>query len=419
MTSRKSPFLPRTAFALAAAAALTLVAGCGGKEQSGQMPPAQVGVMVLQAQKVPLVNTATGRLSAYRSADVRARVSGVLLKRTYKEGAQVKKGQQLFQIDPAPLQATLSAAKADLAKAQATYANSHVAAERARRLQPKGYVSQADLDNAEAAERTARAAVAAAKAQVQNATINLGYASVSSPIDGRAGKQQVTEGALVGQGSATLLTTVRQIDPLYMNFSLPIERLQQMRAAQAAGKAVLSEDDKAVVHITLPGGSEYAHTGTLDFAGVSVDPSTGAVSLRALIPNPEHTLLPGMYASMKVNMGTLNHAYLIPQSAVLRDADSAYVLVVGKDNKVQRKDITTQGMRKGDWIVTGGIDTGDHIIVSGLPKAKVGAEVKPTIEKARPDAGQAPASTDAAGQPSPAAASSAGDHPSTQPAPQS
>src|SRR5699024_1554509 len=204
----------------------------------------------------------------------------------------------------------------------------------------------------------------AAKAQVQNATINLGYASVSSPIDGRAGKQQVTEGALVGQGSATLLTTVRQIDPLYMNFSLPIERLQQMRAAQAAGKAVLSEDDKAVVHITMPGGSEYAHTGTLDFAGVSVDPSTGAVSLRALIPNPEHTLLPGMYASMKVNMGTLNHASLIPQSAVLRDADSAYVLVVGKDNKVQRKDITTQGMRKGDWIVTGGIDTGDHIIVS-------------------------------------------------------
>src|SRR5699024_1238644 len=140
----------------------------------------------------------------------------------------------------------------------------------------------------------------------------------------------------------------------------------------------------AVVHIPLPGGSEYAHTSTLDFAGVSVDPSTGAVSLRALIPNPEHTLLPGMYASIKVNMGTLTNAYLMPQSAVLRDADSAYVLVVGKDNKVQRKDITTQGMRKGDWIVTGGIDTGDHIIVSGLPKAKVGAEVKPTIEKARP-----------------------------------
>lgn len=409
MTSRLSLHPSRTAIALAAAVTMTLLAGCGGKQQQGQMPPPQVGVMALQPQQVPLVNTATGRLSAYRSADVRARVSGVLLKRTYKEGTQVKKGQQLFQIDPAPLRAALSAAKADLAKAEATYANAHVAAERARKLRPQGYVSQSALDDAEAAERSARAAVAAAKAQVEDANINLGYASVSSPIDGRAGKQQVTEGALVGQGSSTLLTTVRQIDPLYMNFSLPVERLQQMRAAQAAGKAKLSEDGKAVVHITLPGGTEYAHTGTLDFAGISVDPSTGAVSLRALVPNPEHTLLPGMYAGMKVNMGTLNDAYLIPQSAVLRDADSAYVMVVDKDNKVLRKNIATDGMRDGDWIVTGGVEAGDHIIVSGVPKAKIGIEVKPTMQSKaeaednqRPDNAQgdpaAPSSTSPAAQ---------------------
>lgn len=403
MTSRKSSLLPRSAFALAAAVTLTLVAGCGGKDQSGQMPPPPVGVMVLQQQTVPLINTATGRLSAYRSADVRARVSGVLLKRTYKEGAQVKKGQQLFQIDPAPLKATLSAAKADLAKAQANYANSHVAAERARKLRPKGYVSQSDLDNADAAERTANAAVQAAKAQVDNARIDLGYASVSAPISGRAGNQQVTEGALVGQGTPTLLTTVRQIDPLYVNFSLPIDSIQRMRASQASGKATLTDKGESVVHLTLSGGSEYAHTGTMDFTGASVDPSTGGVTLRALVPNPEHVLLPGMYSHLRVNMGTINHAYLIPQSAVLRDADSAYVMTVGKDNKVVRKNVTTDSMRKGNWIVTDGVEDGDHIIVSGLPKAKVGEEVKPTLES-KAKAGQ---DADKSGATPPAAAASA------------
>ncbi|HET6588052.1 MAG TPA: efflux RND transporter periplasmic adaptor subunit, partial [Oleiagrimonas sp.] len=193
------------------------------------MPPAAVGVMVVQPQHVPLVRSATGRLSAYRSADVRARVSGVLLQRTYDEGTHVDKGQVLFKIDPAPLKATLNAAEASLAQARATYTNSHIAAQRVSKLAPKGYVSQSDLDNAKAAERTALAAVKAAKAQVENAKINLGYATVRAPIAGRAGKQQVTEGALVGQGAATLLTTVRQIDPLYLNFSMPVSELQQIR----------------------------------------------------------------------------------------------------------------------------------------------------------------------------------------------
>lgn len=422
MTSRKSSFLTRTSFALAAAGILMLVAGCGGKDQSGQMPPAQVGVMVLQPQEVPLVNSATGRLSAYRSADVRARASGVLLKRTYKEGTHVEKGQQLFQIDPAPLKAALSAAEADLAKSRATYANSHVAAERARRLIDKGYVSKSDLDDAEAAERTANAAVQAAKSQVEDAKITLGYASVSSPIAGRAGKQQVTEGALVGQGSATLLTTVRQIDPLYVNFSMPVDQILQMRASQASGKASLSETDKAVVHLELSGGNEYEHTGTMDFAGMSVDPSTGAVTLRALVPNPDHVLLPGMYTSLQVNMGTLNNAYLIPQSVVLRDADSAYVMVVDKDNKVARKNITTAGMSKGDWIVTDGVDAGDHVIISGLPKVKVGAEVKPSIEskaKAKANQGAGKPDSDAAPSNASSSASPEGDSPSADQAPKS
>lgn len=420
MTSTHSRLLPRTAQAFAVAAALTLLAGCGGKEKQRQMPPAAVGVKVLQPQKVPLIRDATGRLSAFRSADVRARVSGVLLARTYDEGSHVEKGQKLFQIDPAPLKASLNAAEASLAQARATYTNARVAAKRAQELAPKGYISQSALDDAKAKERTSAAAVQAAKAEVDNARISLGYASVSAPIAGRAGKQQVTEGALVGQGSVTLLTTVRQVDPMYVNFALPVGELQQLRAAQARGQATLSGTSKAAVKLTLPGGSTYPHSGTLDFGGVSVDPTTGGVTLRALIPNPKHVLLPGMYANLEVNLGRLNNAFLIPQSAVLRDAGSAYVLTVGKNNKVVRKDVTTNGQSGGDWIVTGGVDAGDRVIVTGVPKAKPGAEVKPTIAGSKPAAANKPtgkpaaAPAAAASSPSPQAADKKSGEPTTQ-----
>ncbi|HEX7342558.1 MAG TPA: efflux RND transporter periplasmic adaptor subunit [Rhodanobacteraceae bacterium] len=346
------------------------------------MPPSPVGVQVITPQQIPLVRDATGRLSAFRSADVRARVGGVLLKRTYDEGTQVKQGQVLFQIDPAPFKATLNAAEASLAQARATYTNDQVTANRARKLAPLGYVSQSDLDNAEAAERSAAASVQAAKANVASARINLGYATVRSPIAGRAGKQQVTEGALVGQGSTTLLTTVRQINPIYVNFSLPVNELQELRAAQADGQASLTSTGTATVTLQLPDGSTYPQPGTLDFSGESVDPATGAVTLRALVPNPKHVLLPGMYADLKIHMGMLNHAYLIPQNALLRDANSAYVLTVGPGNKVARQNVTTDGMRGADWIVTHGLANGDRLIVSGVAKARVGTEVKPTVETA-------------------------------------
>lgn len=413
MTSINTSLLSRPAGMLAMVSALALLAGCGSQSQSHQMPPAAVGVVVVQPQQVPLTRSATGRVSAHRSADVRARVSGVLLQRTYNEGTHVDKGQVLFKIDPAPLKATLNAAEASLAQARATYTNNHVSAKRIRKLAPKGYVSQADLDNAEAAERSALAAVKAAKAQVENAKINLGYATVRAPIAGRAGKQQVTEGALVGQGSATLLTTVRQIDPVYLNFSLPVSELQQIRAEQASGKT--SQDGKTTVHITLPDGSTYPQTGTLDFAGASVDPSTGAVTLRALIPNPKHVLLPGMYAQMEVNLGAINHAYLIPQNAIQRDASSAYVLTVGKGNKVVRKNVVTGHMDHGNWIVTKGIDPGDRVIVSGIPKAKPGAEVKPTVESSKPAANAGHAAKPGAAAPAASTAqpSKAKGHPAT------
>ncbi|MHB1058372.1 MAG: efflux RND transporter periplasmic adaptor subunit [Rhodanobacter sp.] len=357
---------------------LLALTACGkGKEQGPpQLPPPEVGVINAQPQNSPLTRDLVGRLSAYRSADVRARVAGVLLKRSYDEGTDVKQGQLLFQIDPAPLKAALNAAQASLAQAQASSTNAKVTAKRVRELAPKGYVSKSDLDNALAAERSAVAAVQAAQANVQTARINLGYASVTSPIDGRAGQQQVTEGALVGNGEATLLTTVDQIDPLYVNFTMSVDALEQMRRAQTSGSVTLADPNKASVQITLPGGGTYAEPGVLDFSDTTVNPATGSVNLRATIPNPKHSLLPGMYVTLKANLGQQNKVFLIPQQAVQRDTVGAYVMTVGKDGKVERKDVATADMAGGNWVVTGGIAAGDQVVVSGIQNVKAGAPAK-------------------------------------------
>lgn len=358
---------------------LLMLAACGSRGKD-QAPPStagpEVGVITVQPRNVPLTKDLVGRLSPYRSADVRARVAGILLQRVYEEGTDVRKGQLLFRIDPAPLKAALDASLASLAQAQATYTNAQIAARRIHELAPKGYVSKSDVDNAEAAERTSAAALQMARANVQTARINLGYASVTSPIAGRAGQQQVTEGALVGQGEATLLATVDQIDPLYVNFTLSISAMEQMRRAQRAGSVTLADQDKASVQLTLPGGSTYPEPGVLDFSDSTVNPSTGAVNLRAKIPNPGHRLLPGMYVTIRANLGQLNKVFLVPQQAVLRDTGGAYVLSVASDGKVKRRDISTGDMRGSDWVVTSGLQAGDRIIVSGVQKAREGMPVR-------------------------------------------
>jgi membrane fusion protein (multidrug efflux system) len=384
---------------------LLTLAACGkGKPQGApQMPPPEVGVITVQPQNAPLTKDLVGRLSPYRSADVRARVAGVLLKRVYTEGSEVKQGQLLFQIDPAPLKAALSAAQASLAQAQATYTNAHVNAQRARELAPKGYISKSDLDNALATERTAAASVQAARANVDTARINLGYASVTSPIDGRAGQQQVTEGALVGNGEATLLTTVDQIDPLYVNFSLSVSELDQMRQAQGKGNVTLSQTDKASVQLALPDGTPYDQQGTLDFSDTSVNPSTGAVNLRALVPNPAHRLLPGMYVTLKARLGEQHKVFLVPQAAVQRDTVGAYTMVVGQDGKVARHDVTVSNMSGADWVVTGGLAAGDQVIVSGLQNVRDGIQVK-TAPWHAPQPAQQQAAGKPAAAPAPAAA---------------
>lgn len=358
--------------------ALALVLGACSHSAPPAASTPEVGTVTATPLDVPLTKNFVGRLTAFRSADINARVAGVLLKRTYKEGSEVRAGQVLFEIDPAPYKAALDNALAGLAQARATYANDHVNAERSRELAPKGYISKTDLDNALAAERTARAAVQAAQANVETARINLGYASVTTPIDGRAGEQQVTEGALVGQGTDTLLTTVDQIDPLYVNFTMSIGELDELRQLQQKGGVNLSALDKATVKVALPNGTPYPEPGTLDFSSVNVNPSTGAVNMRALLPNPQHALLPGSYVTLKVDMGQRHGAFLIPQAAVQRDINGNFVLIVGKDGKVAHRDITTSGTAGLDWIVTSGLAAGDRVIVSGIQMVQVGAPAKAT-----------------------------------------
>jgi membrane fusion protein (multidrug efflux system) len=369
-----------SATALLFAACAFALCGCGKKNapQPQAQPPVEVGVVAMHRQTLPLTRDLVGRLSAFRSADVRARVAGVLVKRVYREGSDVREGDLMFEIDPAPLKAALNASQATLAQAEATYTNNHIAAERARDLAPKGFVSKADVDNAEAAERTAAAAVRQAQANVESAKINLGYASVRAPISGRAGKQQVTEGALVGQGEATLLTTIDQIDPLYVNFTLSVSDLEDMRRANAAGKATLADTDKAEIRLSFPNGTEYGEKGTLDFSDTTVDPATGAVSLRGQIPNRDRSLLPGMYVTIRATLGEQHDVFEVPQAALQRDATGPFVLVVGADGNVARKDVVVGTARDGNWIVTSGVAAGDQVIVSGVQRAKVGQPAKGT-----------------------------------------
>ncbi|HZX70887.1 MAG TPA: efflux RND transporter periplasmic adaptor subunit [Rhodanobacter sp.] len=370
----KSPLLSTSLLCLG----LLALGACSKSKDSGPptAPPPEVGVITVNPQSSPLTRDLVGRLSAFRSADVRARVAGVLLKRNYEEGSDVKQGQLLFQIDPAPLNAALSAARAALAQAQATYTNNKVTAQRVRELAPKGYVSKADVDNAQAAERSSAAAVQAARANVETARINLGYANVTAPISGRAGQQQVTEGALVGNGAATLLTTIDQTDPLYVNFTMSVDALEQMRQAQQNGHVTLAGQDKASVQIALPDGSKYAEPGTVDFSAATVNPSTGSVDLRATVPNPKHSLLPGMYVTLKANLGQQHKVFLIPQQAVQRDTVGAYVMTVGTDGNVVRKDVTTADMADGNWVVNDGLAAGDQVVVSGIQNVKAGAPAK-------------------------------------------
>ena len=353
------------------ATAIIILAACGRSAPTAppKTPPPEVSVISVHPQSVPLTRQLVGRVAATRVAQVRARVAGIVLQRVYTEGTDVKAGQVLFRLDPAPLQAALHAQEAALAKARADAANATVAAKRAVELYAKKLLAPQERDTALANARSTAAAVKQAEANVESARLNLGYATVTAPIDGRAGRALVTEGALVGQGEATELTTVQQIDPIYVDFSESANDLQRLRTQ--AG----SEDD-ATVQVLMADGQPDPHGGHLDFSGIDVDPNTGTVSLRAVLPNPDHALLPGMFVTVRLTAGQLENAYLLPQAAVLRDANGAYVLVVDGAGEVAQRRMETHGMTTSDWITTGKLESGDQVIVEGLQKVRPGAPAK-------------------------------------------
>ena len=367
---------PMLRFAAVAAATFGLAA-CAPSAPPPPAPPPEVGVLEVQPTSVPLVRDLVGRLSPFRSADVRARVSGILLKRVYTEGSDVKEGDILFEIDPAPLKAELASAQAALAQARASAVNAKATAARARELIGRNYVSRSDFDTAEANERSTAAQVQQAEAAVQGARINLGYATVRAPIAGRAGQQQVTEGALVGQGTATLLTTIDQLDPVYANFTVGVGELDRMRDAAASGSVTLLDRNQVEVQLKRQDGTPLGVHGALDFSDVSVDPATGTVALRARIANADRALLPGMYVSGSLSLGQLNAAYRVPQAVVQRDTRGAFVLAIGAGDKIERRDITADRLESDGWIVTAGLAPGDRLVASGIQKVKAGQEAKP------------------------------------------
>lgn len=394
------------AAALCAGLALT---GCGKEAAPGapggggaHPPPPEVGVIIATPTNVGLVTELPGRLEASRVAQVRARAAGILQKRVFAEGSDVKAGQVLFRIDSAPYQAALQSAQAALARAQANAVQAQALADRDRPLAEANAISQQEYTTAVAAAKTAQADVAAGRAAVKAAQINLGYATVTAPISGRIGRALVTEGALVGQGEATQLALVQQIDPLYLNVTQTAAEVMKLQQQLAAGK--LARDAQgATVQIVLEDGSIYPLEGHLLFTDLSVDPATGNVLLRASVPNPEHALLPGLFVRARLMQAQIDNVMLLPQQTVTRgSAAGDVVMVVGRDGTVAPRPVKIAGQQSGQWIVTGGLKPGEQVMVEGASKLMMGAKtVKPV-----PWSPRAPGASGAAA-PAAAAASAA------------
>lgn len=341
------------------------------------MPPTEVSVVTVAPQQIAITNELPGRLEAYRVAQVRARVAGIVQKRVFKEGSDVKEGQVLFKIDPAQFKASYDSAQATLARAQANLTQATLKAQRYKPLVEVNAVSKQEYDDAVAAQKQAEADVASGKAAVQTAGLSLGYATVTSPISGRIGRALVTEGALVGQSDVTQLALVQQLDPIYVNLTQSSADLLKLQQAMASGQLKSVGENKASVTLVLENGQTYPLPGKLLFSDMSVDESTGSVSLRAEFPNPKRVLLPGMYVRTKLEQAIDEQALVVPQQAVSRDLNGSSVMVVGADNKVAPRQVKTGAARGNEWQIIDGLKEGDRVIVEGIQKVKPGATVKP------------------------------------------
>lgn len=383
----------RTTLASSVTLALALaLAACGGDPQPGKggpggaggMPPPEVAVVTVRPGELALTSELPGRLEAVRSAEVRARVAGGVLKRVFREGSEVKEGDVLFQIDPRPFQAAHDNAAATVARAEAQRDQTRAQAERAEALVGKKLISQQDYDLARANARQAEADVAAARATLQLHKLNLALATVRAPISGRIGRALVTEGALVGQGETTPLAQIQQLDPVYVNFTQSSVELLKLRQALQSGKVKRAGGDAAVT-LLLEDGSEYPQKGQLLFSDLAVDPATGSVSLRAQFPNPGRELLPGMYVRVRLAQAIADKGITVPQRALQRGPQGAFVMVV-KDGKVAVQPVQVGAAQGDQWIVEGGLAGGEQVIVEGLQKAPPGTPVTTVPFGAAPSA---------------------------------
>ena len=364
---------------------LVLIAGliltsCEKKNTSaGKSPstPPEVGVIVVQPQRVTLSTELAGRTSAYRISEVRPQVGGIIQKRLFTEGSDVKAGEILYQIDPATYQAAYNSAKASLARAEANVIPARLKAERYKELVKNNFVSQQDYDDANGTFKLAEADIEASKAALESARINLDYTRITAPISGRIGRSTVTDGALVTANQPAALATIQQISSMYVDVTQASAELLHLKQNLASGLLINSTTGQARVKLMLEDGSAYPLSGTLKFSDVTVDQSTGSITLRAIFPNPKQILLPGMFVRAILEEGVDEHAILVPQRGVTRSPDgNAMVMVVGGEEKVETRAIKVVRTVSDNWLVSEGLKAGDRVILEGMQKARPGTSVK-------------------------------------------
>ncbi|KAF1026787.1 MAG: Multidrug/solvent efflux pump periplasmic linker protein MepA [Pseudomonas sp.] len=356
---------PAVTALVSAVALASLLSGCKKEEAAPPAQAPQVGVVTIQPQTFTLTSDLPGRTTAFRIAEVRPQVNGIILKRLFKEGGDVKEGQQLYQIDPAVYDAALKSAEASLQSTKSI-------ADRYKQLVNEQAVSRQDYDTAVANRLTS-------EANLQSAQINVRYTKVFAPISGRIGRSSVTEGALVSSGQTTAMATIQQLDPIYVDVTQSSVELLELRRELESGRLQKAGDNAAKVKLTLEDGTQYAQDGKLEFSEVSVDETTGSVTLRAVFPNPEHTLLPGMFVHAQLQAGVNSAAILAPQQGVTRDLKGTpTALVVGADNKVELRQLKASRTVGSQWLVEDGLKAGDRVITEGLQFVRPGVEVKAT-----------------------------------------
>lgn len=366
-----------------------LLAGCNDQGDT-QAHPAEPQVTVHVVESAPLAVTTElpGRTTPFRIAEVQPQVSGIVLKRNFTEGSDIEAGQSLYQIDPATYQADYDSAKGELAKSEAAAAIAHLTVKRYVPLVGTKYISQQEYDQAIADARQADAAVIAAKAAVESARINLAYTKVTSPISGRIGKSSVTEGALVTNGQATELATVQQLDPIYVDVTQSSSDFMRLRQSVEQG-SLHKDNTRSNVELVMENGQAYPLKGTLQFSDVTVDESTGSITLRAVFPNPQHTLLPGMFVRARIDEGIQPNAILVPQQGVTRTPrGDAMVMIVNDKDQVEARDVIATQAIGDKWLISKGLQPGDKVIVSGLQKARPGEQVKATTDAPAANAAQ-------------------------------